>query len=419
MKPMERLDKITQIKIQGMRCIESLTIDLRGLTVLVGDNGTGKSTILEALAIMSKVTRRNFLNEVVGREHGGIVSLLRFGSPELVISVRIESSDAAPSICYTLALGVAGVYPVIAKELLEVFVQSDESRPLKAIDRTISGASVFHWKRKKLVSVDLQEDAESTVLSIYGKVQNIGQGAALPDAIKRVIRVFDALQVFAAFDVRPMWLGSESSLVSKIRQPATVERVNFLDRRGENLVNCFHTLRNDSELWATVLDYARLGLGQDLDDIITPAFSHGSIELQLKFASLPKPVPVSLLSNGQICFLAILAIVTLTQGRPGLLAYDEPELHLHPFLLARVVAMFEELAESHPVVLATHSDRLLDVLQNPAKSVILCEFSSNRSTVIKRVDQAALTEWLVDYRGLGQLRTEGYESFVFQEPTKE
>mgnify|MGYP003592898466 CR=1 FL=1 len=52
---------------------------------------------------------------------------------------------------------------------------------------------------------------------------------------------------------------------------------------------------------------------------------------------------------------------------------DEPELHLHPGLLTRVVQFLAASAESHPVLLATHSDHLLDALTEPARSVRVCE----------------------------------------------
>jgi predicted ATPase len=38
-------DRVTQLSIAGMRCIDEITLDLGPLTVLIGENGSGKSTI--------------------------------------------------------------------------------------------------------------------------------------------------------------------------------------------------------------------------------------------------------------------------------------------------------------------------------------------------------------------------------------
>jgi predicted ATPase len=119
-----------------------------------------------------------------------------------------------------------------------------------------------------------------------------------------------------------------------------------------------------------------------------------------------------MLSDGQVSFLCFLAMCELGQGR-SLLAFDEPELHLHPGLLARVLFMLEYVAKTHPVVLATHSDRLLDALEAPAESVVLCDLNANGSTRLRRPDAPRLAQWLEDYRGVGSLRAEGLVEHVF------
>ena len=100
---------------------------------------------------------------------------------------------------------------------------------------------------------------------------------------------------------------------------------------------------------------------------------------------------------------------------PSLLVFDEPELHMHPSLLARVMDLFAEAAERHPVLITTHSDRVLDLLENPAESAVLCSLDRDGNTQLLRPNAASLAEWLEDYRGLGHLRAEGYESTVFKD----
>jgi predicted ATPase len=102
-------------------------------------------------------------------------------------------------------------------------------------------------------------------------------------------------------------------------------------------------------------------------------------------------------------------------GQRGFLAFDEPETHLHPALLVRVTWLLEELSQSCPVIVATHSDRLLDALSDPAGSVVLCELDEHRATRLFKPDHAALTAWLEKYRGIGALREEGYERHVLTE----
>ena len=119
---------------------------------------------------------------------------------------------------------------------------------------------------------------------------------------------------------------------------------------------------------------------------------------------------------GKINFnlLAFVAMAELHRDR-SLLAFDEPEIHLHPALLARVLFMLEEVAERSPVVLSTHSDRLLDALEDPAKSVVLCDLDDAGATRLRRPNADELKEWLGRYRGFGALRAEGYQAHVFDD----
>jgi predicted ATPase len=119
------------------------------------------------------------------------------------------------------------------------------------------------------------------------------------------------------------------------------------------------------------------------------------------------------LSDGVLAYLAFVALVQLSPPG-GLLAFDEPETHLHPGLIDRVAGFFETLSTRRPVLVATQSDRFLDAISDPADSVVLCELDSDRSTQLIRPEPRALAAWLKDYRGLGHLRAAGHDRSVLR-----
>lgn len=91
---MNRPGRIIQLRISGMRVIEDLTLDLGGLTVLIGDNGTGKSTILEALELLRLASHpMSFVRDVISSRHGGIDALLRRGAEQLSLGCRLRSAE--------------------------------------------------------------------------------------------------------------------------------------------------------------------------------------------------------------------------------------------------------------------------------------------------------------------------------------
>ena len=165
------------------------------------------------------------------------------------------------------------------------------------------------------------------------------------------------------------------------------------------------------------MDYIQLGLGRDVESVNTRAEpGGGTIGLYLKYAGLEHEVPAFSLSDGTLAYMALVALVRLKAPR-SLLALDEPDLHFHPYLLARLASFCEEMARVHPVIVATHSDHLLDCLLRPADSVILCELEEgSRTTHLIRPDPEALGAWLRHYRGLGDIRSAGHQASVMTKP---
>jgi len=87
---MERSSRITQLRISGMRVIEDVTLDLGGLTVLIGDNGTGKSSIVEALKLLHLASQQAPLTK-----YGGFPALLRRGAQPFRVGARFQSKEGA------------------------------------------------------------------------------------------------------------------------------------------------------------------------------------------------------------------------------------------------------------------------------------------------------------------------------------
>ena len=131
---------------------------------------------------------------------------------------------------------------------------------------------------------------------------------------------------------------------------------------------------------------------------------------------MDRSVSAQYLSDGQLAYIALLTAFIAGEKR-SLLAIDEPELHLHPALFARLVSIAETTADKTHVILATHSRGILDALKDPAKQAVLCELNHLGQTELKRVNAKSLNIWLENYSGFGELIASGYASEIF-EPTE-
>lgn len=388
--------------------LRSIDVDLdaAGPAVVIGDNCTGKSTIVEAFELLRRASTPMFLNDLHAI-HGG-TELLTFGSRELVLGFQARVADpkgAETSLRYEVSLQSRPSGLKILAESLDA--DRGETQPLRAIARSPKTCRVFDHLEKKLVDIDLEE-GEPAVSAFGNRPPHW--------SIKTARDLLRGIEVQTPFAVQASWVDRASGrATSPLRATGTIRPVERLELQGANLASAYHALANDfgRTHWDQTLAWIQLGLGSEVEHVSARVLPQGgSVGLQLKYAGTDAVVNESALSDGTLAFLAIVALCRLGRGR-SLLVLDEPELHLHPELLVRALDFFGAVANDHPVVIATHSDRLLDALPDPASSVLLAELGPDRFATLSKPDPIRLERFLQRYRGLGDLRAGGDLSSVF------
>jgi predicted ATPase len=111
------------------------------------------------------------------------------------------------------------------------------------------------------------------------------------------------------------------------------------------------------------------------------------------------------MSEGMTSYLCLLAAI-LSPEATAAIAFDEPDAHLHPSAMRRLVYLLEKASERTAVFVATHSDRFLDYLSDPSGSLRVCEPKDGGVTV-QSLNREALDEWRKSY-SLSELRGRGY-----------
>jgi predicted ATPase len=387
-------DRLTELRIKNMRTLADVRLALDGLTVLIGDNGTGKSSILEACELLRRASTPAFGNEI-HTIHGGPASLLRAGATELTLGVRVEG-DGEP-LDYEFSMDRSGHF---AREKLLSF---EGPGPSVVFERA---GTIARFSPEKPDKQDRMAP-DQLALSAFG--------IRPPDpAMLRLMKALERIEVHVPFELTPLWVARSTQRPSALRSSSLHQPVDRLSKLGANLANAFSSLKNDfaEGHWQETMAYVRLGLGDGVESVnVRPDPGGGAIALWLKHTGLDQQLPSSALSDGTLAYLALVALYRLDTGST-LVAFDEPELHLHPALLMRALDFFEAMARVRPVILATHSDRLLDGLTDPAHSTVLCELDEERRTRLVRPDPEALERWLARYRGLGDIRSAGHEASV-------
>lgn len=382
--------RLKSISVRGFKSLGDVTLPLDGLSVLIGDNGSGKSSIIEVLEILRCTTEQSFVNRIASA-HGGMSQLREHGTRRVEIYASID--DGSGEI---LKYG-------------QVWNEGD-SVPEEGIFRGNDlNPIVLRDGNTATIAAEKLTIARSDSLIHFGEPRN--------EDIRTLAEALGGIEVHLPFYVSPSWAAPPSDRRTA-RGITLIEPTTRLDRLGTNLVNAYQSLKNDFGIdhWKATLEDIRLGLGPAVRDVRLEAIPGGGhIALTLEIEHQGR-VPAYSLADGVLSYLAFVALFRLDEGRT-LLVFDEPEANLHPALLMRVLGMLEVMSDRYPVIIATHSDRLLDGLADPAQSVVVTELDERARTRLRRLDPDALRRWIGDYRGLGELRADGeLSSILADEP---
>ncbi|MBI2481419.1 MAG: AAA family ATPase [Planctomycetia bacterium] len=397
---------IKSISISGLRTLDQFKLELGGLTVLIGENGSGKSSVIEAFELLRRLTANDF-NGNYNHIHGGDGLLLRHGSKGIQLLVEITEAGTWRATYSATFSGSA-----IHDERL-IIIEEDISHS--------TGQVVVERMHNLLSIISLQGD-KSANERISPHESAISQRASgHPDQVVR--DAIDALRHIDAhlpFDTLAHWAAkSQGSRVPPMRDSVTIAPAPKLDRFGSNLPCVYHQLQNESsrEQWDYTMELVRMGLGEWVESVNTRSDPGGGrIALSVKPRHTDTQIPAASLSDGQLAYLAFVALTQLPTER-SVLCIDELELHLHPKMLSQVLSLLEVVAERVPVVVTTHSRRLLDLLSDPASSVAILDFDPQQwRTELRRFDAEALSDWLKDYDGLGKILDAGYQESFLSNP---
>lgn len=104
------------------------------------------------------------------------------------------------------------------------------------------------------------------------------------------------------------------------------------------------------------------------------------------------------LSDGTLRYIC-LATLLLQPKPPATIIIDEPELGLHPYAIKLLASLLHEAAENAQIIVSTQASLLLDEL-TPEQVIVVNQHDGE--SILERLDPGKLADWLQEYT-LGQL----------------
>lgn len=384
--------QIESIGIKNYRCFRDIVLDdLPHMTVVVGANGSGKSSLFDvftflqdALAqnVASAVARRGGYRELVSRGQGGPIE----------ISVKFRKSGG-PLATYQLHINTQeGGRIVVDREVLS-YRRGQRGRPWHFVDfsrgsgRAITNESVYGTEGAVEERAEYELD-DPSILAIKG----LGQ--------------FREFQVVSDFrSLIENWHISDFH-IADARPSAEAGYAEHLSSRGDNVALVAQYLyENHREQFEKVLQAMRRRV-PGVSGVEAKPTEDGRLVLRFQDGSFTDPFIARYVSDGTIKMFAYLVLLYDPKPHP-LLAIEEPEKQLYPDLMYELVEEFRDYARrGGQVFVSTHSP---DFLNGAQLNEICWLVKENGFTTVQRASTSELLQDLVNEGDLpGALWRQGF-----------
>jgi predicted ATPase len=334
---MSRLPFLQKLSLRNFRSIKSETIHFPNPLFLVGRNDTGKTNILEALSFLSDCMSLPLQTAVDSR--GGLTSLSHLhamGDPyEAPIYIRADFflSASKQQGHYAFALGFVVGSSNDFDVLHEQCSLTDEAGDTIWFDRQ---ADQF---RTNVNGFSLQLDSQALALPLAAGVK----------VFAPLRRALEAMRVYG---IEP----------NRMRDPQTSFDSRYLHRDGSNVVSVLQKMESRDPDFLERL--------RELINPITPNLTNlflvsdqGKPPALMFTQEAAKDENIlfnaSRMADGTLRVLGLLT-AAMQEPPPTVIAFDEPELYLHPGAVAAVADMIQAAALRSQVIVTTHSPELID-----------------------------------------------------------
>lgn len=344
--------QIESIEIRNFRLFrEARLTDIPRLCVLVGANGTGKSTLFDVFSFLKDALAMNIGKAVAKR--GGYKELAsrgHAGEPiELTLQFRLEITGYERLVTYVLKIEPDEQGKVVvAREILR-YKRGSYGAPFRFLDFSrgkgyaITNEEDFSKQEEELTREDQELDAPD-ILAIKG----LGQ--------------FERFKAASAFrQMIENWHISDFH-VSEARPSQEDGFAEHLSTRGDNLpLVANYLFEHHRDRFDKVLESMRQRV-PGVSVVEAKQTEDGRLVLRFQDGSFKDPFIARYVSDGTIKMFAYLVLLHDPKPFP-LLAVEEPENQLYPELLPELAEEFRAYARrGGQVFISTHSPDFLNAL---------------------------------------------------------
>jgi predicted ATPase len=367
------MTRFERIHVQGFRRLNDLDLELRPLNVLVGANGSGKTSLLDVFSLLAASASGGLGAKL--SELGGMTSLLSLDRADRMSFELTMSVPNHNPLNYSLTIAPTGVAHEIEEETLTQ-QQSSNPPPFKYIQSRNRDVRYRTPGSPRFLRPTWEHNPMETSLAQVPKMYRE------PEEFRNKLA---SSVYYHALDVGPR---------APVRLPQPLRPAALPGKDGEDIVSCLFNLREAHRDRFEAIEDALKVAFPGFERLDFPPVAAGTLAMTWKDSNFKRPFFMPQLSEGTLRFLW-LATLLQSPGLTEVTLLDEPEVSLHPELLNLLAGLMREASARTQLIVATHADRLVRFLE--PNEVITLDLDEDGIAHAQWADQFDLEEWLKEY----------------------
>lgn len=366
--------RLKSVKIKGYRPFGDFSASFGPLEVIVGANGSGKSSLFEFLSFLRDSAHREIPSEIVL----GSIGRRIFHSPgPEKFSWDIEIDDFQEHLIRYRGelMGPVG-NPRLAHENIETISSGEETPYLSMEIKGQEGGSI------------VDRSGETPVRPV--KLQN-----KLALAWVTGLSPSPPLYDFSEYIRSWRFYHSLKTSYDEIRRPVVIQQTPVLSENAGNVSSILHNLMTEHRSSFDELQEHLRSAFPGFRGLAVKAYgAPGQVMAFWQEEGLKDELTLADLADGILHFICWVALFEQPE-LPPLICIDEPTQGLHPRMLPILAGLLEKASNRTQILVATHSSYFLTLFD--LSRIAVMRKKDGESKFVKPSDSKVLTDILEDF----------------------
>jgi predicted ATPase len=388
--------RIESVRLKNFKLFKEIEMnDIPGFCVVVGANGTGKSTLFDVFGFLKDCLTYNVSRALLSR--GGFKEVVTRGEEEnniyIELQFRLKINDVNRLVTYILEIAYENGKAIIEREILR-YKRGAYGSPYHFLD----------FQRGKGYAVTNEEDFNNTNEALNREYQTLDSPDML--AIKGIgqFQRFKAANAFR--QMLENWHVSDFHINLARGSKDAAGYAEHLSVTGDNLqLVANHLYESHPDIFDKIIIKMKQRV-PGISAIKPEPTADGRLLLKFQDGSFKDPFIDKYVSDGTLKMFAYLILLYDPSPYP-LLCVEEPENQLYPTLLWELAEEFRDYANrGGQVFVSTHSP---DFLNATNLEEVFWLVKENGYTQIKRAkDDPQITAYMQNGDQMGYLWKQGF-----------